>query len=177
MHGCNIVNNGRYAFNTAACSDPGTVIDAENNWWGVDDSAEIEALVYHRPDQPSAPLIDYVPFAPDSLHYDCTTGVFDAPAEIVPSGFTLHQNYPNPFNRGTVIVFALDRPSHVQLGVYNALGQHVREVTSEYYSSIGPHGVSFDGNGRDGRALPSGVYIYRLTAGGVSQSRKMVVLR
>ena len=51
-----------------------TVIDAENNWWGVTDSAAIEALVYHQVDDPESPLIDYMPFSDGSFEFHDTVG-------------------------------------------------------------------------------------------------------
>lgn len=74
MHECNIVNNGEYAFYVSSCNDPTTVIDATNNWWGIADSAAIEAMVYHHADNPSCPVIDYVPFADSSFEFDDTIG-------------------------------------------------------------------------------------------------------
>jgi len=69
---CNIINNGGYAFYVSACSDPTTIIVAENNWWGAADSASIEAMVYHQVDYPSAPLVDFMPFAESIFRCDCT---------------------------------------------------------------------------------------------------------
>jgi hypothetical protein len=69
---CNIVNNGQYAFYVSACHDPTTVIDATDNWWGIADSASIEALVYHNADNPNCPVVDYVPFADSSFSFDDT---------------------------------------------------------------------------------------------------------
>ena len=67
MQECNIVDNGEYAFYVSACNDPTTVIDATNNWWGITDSASIEAMVYHHADNPTCPVVDYVPFADSSF--------------------------------------------------------------------------------------------------------------
>ena len=72
MHNCNIINNGDYAFYASSCSDPGTVINAEDNWWGVVDSAAIEALIYHKVDYSGCPRVDYIPFAQQPFNCDCT---------------------------------------------------------------------------------------------------------
>ena len=74
MQGCDIVNNGEYAYYASSCSDPGTVINAEQNWWGVADSASIEAMVYHRHDYSSSPEVDYIPFAESPFH--CVCGIW-----------------------------------------------------------------------------------------------------
>ncbi len=92
-----------------------------------------------------------------------------------PISFELHQNYPNPFNPGTVISYQLPRSAGVQLVIYNSIGQRVRTLV-EGYRELGAHSTLWDGRDDDGRALASGVYVYRLTAGAFSQARKMVLL-
>lgn len=68
------MDNGDYAFYVSACNDPTTVIDATNNWWGIADSASIEAMIYHHTDYPSLPVVDYVPFADSPFVFGDTTG-------------------------------------------------------------------------------------------------------
>lgn len=89
----------------------------------------------------------------------------------LPSGFRLDQNYPNPFNPETHISYELTRPGRVELTVYNLLGQPVRTLV-ETTQGAGSHTEVFDS-----RDLASGVYFYRLTTSGVSQSRKMVLVK
>ena len=91
--------------------------------------------------------------------------------EETPGAFRLGQNYPNPFNPSTRIDFDLSRQSHVKLEVYNTLGQSVALVINEVRQA-GHYSVGFDGGN-----LGSGVYFYRLQAGGFVQTRKLVVLR
>jgi hypothetical protein len=89
----------------------------------------------------------------------------------LPISFELHQNYPNPFNPSTKIQFALPKPEHVTLDVYNTLGQKVETLLNSKMNA-GSHDVEFDAS-----ALPSGIYFYRIQAGEFSQVRKMVLLR
>ena len=72
MQTCNLVNNSDYNYFASTCSDPGTVINAEFNWWGTADAAEIEETIYHRVDYASSPTVDFVPFAEDPFRCDCT---------------------------------------------------------------------------------------------------------
>jgi hypothetical protein len=74
VQGCNIVGNGLLAFRTSACHDSGSLIHAENNWWGVADSAGIEAVVYHHGDNPNYPTVVFVPFATGAFDLDPPTG-------------------------------------------------------------------------------------------------------
>lgn len=89
----------------------------------------------------------------------------------VPSYFRLYQNYPNPFNPTTFIEFDLPRKANVKLVVYDALGREIK-VLVDGELEAGRHRIRFDSNG-----LPSGVYFYRLLYDGVSETRKMVLLK
>jgi YVTN family beta-propeller protein len=99
------------------------------------------------------------------------TGIVSEPISEVPQEFLLQQNYPNPFNPSTVISWQLAVSSPVKLTVYNITGQKVAILVNEKQSA-GSHSVKFDASG-----LASGVYIYRLEAGGYVENRKMVLMR
>ena len=94
----------------------------------------------------------------------------------LPNDYRLAQNYPNPFNPGTTIEFALPSPVFVQLIVYNVLGQQVVELVQGEYPA-GSHRVSWNGTDREGRPVASGVYLYRLTAGATTLTRKMMLMK
>lgn len=81
------------------------------------------------------------------------------------------QNYPNPFNPVTQIRFALPEQVHVNLTVYNLLGQRVATLINETRSS-GWHDVTFDATG-----LSSGVFIYRIEAGESVKTRSMMFVK
>jgi hypothetical protein len=88
-----------------------------------------------------------------------------------PAVFSLRQNYPNPFNPSTTITYQVPSAGHVMLSVYDLLGRVVATLVDER-KEAGSYAVRFDG-----RALSSGVYIYRLTAGQYIQTRKMVLTK
>ena len=85
--------------------------------------------------------------------------------------FELSPAYPNPFNTVTLIRFSLTAAGPVELKVYDAAGREV-ETLAAGLMERGRHTVRFDGSD-----LASGVYFCRLTAGGQSQTRKMVLLK
>jgi predicted alpha/beta superfamily hydrolase len=91
----------------------------------------------------------------------------------VPLTYRLEQNYPNPFNPKTTIDFsiAVGTYGRTSLRVYDLLGQEVAVLVNENVTP-GSYTVRFDASG-----LASGIYLYRLTAGQFSQTRKMIVLR
>ncbi|MBD3410930.1 MAG: T9SS type A sorting domain-containing protein [Ignavibacteriales bacterium] len=90
----------------------------------------------------------------------------------VAEAFALRQNYPNPFNPTTTISFDAPRETTATLDVWNATGERVAVLIDGKTTSAGTHRVRFDASG-----LASGVYYYRLTADGASETRKMTLLR
>jgi hypothetical protein len=89
----------------------------------------------------------------------------------LPREVRLLQNYPNPFNPTTVIRFELPSASEARLTVFDLLGREVAVLVKEARGP-GSHEVQFDAAG-----LPSGLYLYRLTAGSVVQTRKMLAIK
>ena len=93
----------------------------------------------------------------------------------LPTDFALGQNYPNPFNPSTIIPYRLPTAAHVRLEVFNLLGQRlVTLVDAE--RSAGMHTAQWDATDTAGRAVGAGVYIYRLSSGGQTVSRRMVLV-
>ncbi|MDZ7722517.1 MAG: T9SS type A sorting domain-containing protein [candidate division KSB1 bacterium] len=88
-----------------------------------------------------------------------------------PLNFRLMQNYPNPFNPVTCIEYELSHPSHVQLIVYNAIGEQIDKLVDSMQST-GSHQVIFDGS-----ALPSGSYYYILKTDHRVDSKKMLMIK
>ena len=93
------------------------------------------------------------------------------PHPAQPRRFELYQNFPNPFNPSTVIGYVLDSPAHVELVVYNVLGQKIATFLNGKQPA-GEHKVTVEMGD-----MPSGVYYYRLSAGKLQKTRKMVLLR
>jgi len=94
-----------------------------------------------------------------------------ANANIVPSEFSLRQNYPNPFNPTTTISFDLKETSVVEITLYNRLGQEIAILMNERLPA-GNHKLTFSAED-----LPSGVYLYRLTANDFIASKKLVLMK
>ena len=96
----------------------------------------------------------------------------------LPQICTLDQNYPNPFNSDTVIRFALPESADVELAVYNLAGQRVATLVRGGREA-GMYIVRWDGRDDGGRALASGVYLYRLSwqNGQRMETRKLLLVK
>jgi subtilisin family serine protease len=102
-----------------------------------------------------------------------TTGIERGPQ---PDRTVLHPAYPNPFNPTTTIRYELTSTAHVNLTVYDVRGTKVATLV-DGTQSAGPKSVVWAARRQGGEQLASGVYIYRLSAGGVQKSRKVVLLK
>ena len=93
----------------------------------------------------------------------------------LPTDFALGQNYPNPFNPSTIIPYQLPSAGQVRLDVFNVLGQRLATLV-DAEQSAGMHTAQWDGTDAAGRAMGAGVYIYRLSSGRMTESRRMVLV-
>lgn len=93
----------------------------------------------------------------------------------IPAGFVLSQNYPNPFNPQTKIRYSIPKSSYVSLKIYDVQGRELYSVTEGVHAA-GTYEAGINLNDMN-RPLSSGVYFYKLTAEGVSISKKMVVAK
>ena len=98
--------------------------------------------------------------------------------EKLPSSLSLYQNCPNPLNPSTTIRYSIpDGPGlDTKIEVYNLRGALVK-VLVDKVRGPGEYEVVWNGKDSSGREVPSGVYFYRLRAGGETLVKKMVVLR
>jgi uncharacterized delta-60 repeat protein len=110
-----------------------------------------------------------------TIKYSGETGIVD---EIInlPSTVYLGNNYPNPFNSSTTIQYTLPRNEYVRLSIYSISGQLVKTIENGV-RSVGVHTESWNGTDARGRSATSGIYFYRLEAGGETFVKKMVLMR
>ncbi len=95
---------------------------------------------------------------------------------LIPSRLTLEPNHPNPFNPRTTIRYGLPAAGHVHLVVYDMLGRHVRTLV-DAPQAAGTHAARWDGLDARGGRVASGVYIYRLRAGGIEIAKRMLLMK
>jgi len=109
---------------------------------------------------------------------------FDEPSVIQtenqkPNNFILRQNYPNPFNPSTRIGYSIIQPGFVSLKIYDILGNEVATLVNEE-KLAGSYEVEFStvslaSAGGNVYNLSSGIYLYRLTSGNYSASKKLIL--
>jgi len=104
------------------------------------------------------------------------TDVQEIVTEELPTTYSLSQNYPNPFNPSTVVEFTVPHRSHVELSIYNLLGQRVVTLVDQPMSQ-GTYRTTWDGRDDSGGRVASGVYFYRLEAEHFVEVKKMVLLK
>jgi len=98
------------------------------------------------------------------------TGVSEKKTNI-PSNFALQQNYPNPFNSETIIPFSVALSCNVRIEVFDMLGRRVETIMDSCVSP-GEYAVRFSSH-----TLSTGIYFYRIHAGELNSTRKLVIIR
>ena len=98
------------------------------------------------------------------------TGINQISTEV-PTKFSLSQNYPNPFNPITNVKFSIVNSGNVKIIVYDVMGRDVQTLVNEKLQP-GSYKTTFEGSG-----LNSGVYFYKLTTDGFSETKRMVLLK
>ncbi len=94
----------------------------------------------------------------------------------IPHAVELYPNFPNPFNPATHFRFRIADVGFVKLKIYDVMGRPVKTLVQEKLSP-GRYEVQWDGTDDAGRAVASGIYLYRLQAGERVLTRKMVLIK
>ena len=85
--------------------------------------------------------------------------------------YKLCQNYPNPFNPTTTISYTMPENGHVELEIYNSLGQKIETLINKTMQA-GIHQITWNAQN-----VPSGIYFYKIVINNFSQMNKMVLLK
>jgi choice-of-anchor B domain-containing protein len=117
----------------------------------------------------------------DPVTVNCAAGVGKGTDELwdddeVSTATVLLGNHPNPFNPSTTIRYVLSKETHVSLSIYDMLGRLVRTIVNRVQSE-GFHEAVWDGRNASGAPVGSGIYLYKLEAGGFSQVHRMILMR
>jgi len=143
---------------------------------GIENHLQTEGLVYthanHYPET-ATPLqpglaVKFTTLAPDDYVANDD--------QVMTAPFDLEQNYPNPFNPSTSIAFSIKESGPARLDVFNMKGQLVRTLLNDKVHQ-GNHSIEWNGTDNSGSPVSSGLYFYKLAAGGQSQTRKMLLMK
>lgn len=162
----------RLSRDTEYARDAGIAVETTNPFWLItlefypfsDDNTDFEPSI--------TGLYAVDAFTGDFLNEAIITSIHESSHAQLPAQVTLSQNYPNPFNPTTTISFSLPSSSEVRLSVYDITGREVM-VLMNGAMPAGQHTVPFNASG----TLSSGVYLYRLQAGGEVHTRKMTLIK
>jgi len=86
------------------------------------------------------------------------------------------QHFPNPFNEKVTVQFQLSQSAHVNLEIYNVLGQKIKELANSTLNQ-GEHQYSWYGKNHNGQNMPTGVYFYKLSLKDEEKIQKILLVR
>ncbi|MCK4654342.1 MAG: T9SS type A sorting domain-containing protein, partial [Candidatus Cloacimonetes bacterium] len=125
---------------------------------------------------------NWIPLTPTHDYNFCIKGIA---ISLNPSGTNennvpsfvnnLGNNYPNPFNPTTNISFSIEENGLVSLKIYNIRGQLIKTLVSENLDA-GVHTMVWDGKDNNSQSVSSGIYLYKMKAGGRYTSTKKMIL-
>ncbi|MEO9886183.1 MAG: redoxin family protein [Balneola sp.] len=107
----------------------------------------------------------------ESIENELSVATSNEDSFELPNSVLLKQNFPNPFNPSTSISYTIPEAADVSLKIYNMLGVEVATIEKGFINA-GEHTATFDAS-----SLSSGIYIYRLTAGATTLTKKMTLLK
>jgi len=91
--------------------------------------------------------------------------------EVIPNEYILLQNYPNPFNPSTTIRYSIPKESFVTIKVYDIIGREITTIVNER-KPAGNYSFNFNASN-----FSSGVYFYRMQAGGFTETKKFILIK
>jgi len=139
--------------------------------FGLGSATSVDSVIVQWPNG----VVDVSTNVPADRYYTFVegTGITGVAEErnTFPMEYALRQNYPNPFNPSTTIEFSLPVRSEVHLVLINILGQVVKEIATGYFEP-GNHKVRLNASN-----LATGIYFYKLEAGGFVSVKKLVLIK
>jgi len=97
-------------------------------------------------------------------------------AEKNPQKFELMNNYPNPFNAETIIKYNVPLTGHVELIIYNSLGQKIRTLVNKTITA-GSHRIVWNSKADNMADVASGIYFMKIVLNNQQQIKKLLLIR
>ena len=110
------------------------------------------------------------------LNYADSVSTADPTSTVSNIGAVLHAAYPNPFNPSTTISFDVHSSERISINIYNVKGQLVKNICNQIYDK-GYHSIIWNGKDNNGIQCGTGVYFYKMQAGKVTQTQKMMMIK
>tara|TARA_Y100000590_G_scaffold470472_1_gene665470 strand:+ start:5322 stop:6572 length:1251 start_codon:yes stop_codon:yes gene_type:complete len=157
----------------------GTPDQYPESWWWMNHGENVMALTYEDMNCEQAGLYDSTANA--ILRGICDyiglnyINISDENGNH-PAGFSLGQNYPNPFNAITLIPYTTIMPGRVTITILDIMGHEVLQLVNSDHN-VGKYFVKWDGTNRYKRQVGSGIYFYRIQAGLINKTRKMLLIQ
>jgi hypothetical protein len=153
-------NNGEFGFMPVYAGEEVALHAGERFYLAVDGAETVEQFEWTANG-------DRIPVA------GLTTGAYSGD---LPDNYSLAQNYPNPFNPTTTVKFTMAASGSARIEVFNILGKLIA-TPFDGQAAAGENSVVWDGRNANGELVASGVYLYRMTAGDYTETRKMMLLK
>lgn len=151
------------------------------------------ALSFGAPNTQTTPVIWTVPLAADVMTPTAQASGFVAGAQFPvwyrigqrpvavervapPSPLQIWPAWPNPFRATTTTRYTLETPTVVRISVHDLLGREVA-VLGDGWMSAGAHQTSWNGAGTDGKPVPAGMYVLRLSTADARRSQSVLLVR
>jgi flagellar hook assembly protein FlgD len=103
-----------------------------------------------------------------------TTGPQDPGTPAIPVVTSLNNAYPNPFNPNTTISYSMADAGNARIDIYNLRGQILRSFERDH-ANAGNYSFNWDGKDASGNFVGSGIYLYRMTSGNYSATKKLIL--
>ena len=150
-----------------------------NNGWEIYDGSKYENTYQngnlYQQIYSTWTLADWVTIYRYTYFYNGATNV-DMDTQVrVPESYAL-SNYPNPFNPETTIQFELPQAARANVSIYNIRGELIKTLTDQQLSA-GSHLITWDGTNYNNQSVSSGVYLYKLTTGNMSMTKRCMFLK
>lgn len=143
-------------------------------------TSENNLVVIDYKDPISDPEFPWPTFGADNhrsgFYGDFQTDIDNDAFDNVPFEFRLISNYPNPFNMNTLIRFSIPAGGDANLDIYDLLGRRVCSFELNNLNA-GLHEIVWNGRNIDGESLASGIYFYKLKFDGLSQTKRMTLIK
>lgn len=108
------------------------------------------------------------------LMVSMTTGPQDPGTPAIPVVTSLNNAYPNPFNPNTTISYSMADAGNARIDIYNLRGQILRSFERDH-ANAGNYSFNWDGKDASGNFVGSGIYLYRMTSGNYSATKKLIL--